>query len=176
MNDTLRIANDSLNIVLSSSTAVAQESSKITANDVAYILCVLAILIVIAAGIYYTLRMILSAIKESRELSLQHEEKMLELNKTMEERKKLLDFCYDMAKKKESDTKDFIKKTTTTVKTNASDAKTSTETEEKSTIVTNTVMDGENAVGNTEKTITLDQIRHECWLIIKKMNNVNDLK
>ena len=210
MNDTLRIANDSLNIVLSSSNAVAQESSEITANDVAYILCILAILIVIAAGIYYTLRMILSAIKKSREMSLQHEERMLELNRTKEERKNLLDFCYEMAKKKESATKDFFKETTitettktstkgtssgketkqttdssTNIKsaenenartTESSNNGTSADKEDTSSCVVNTTTKENKEVEHIDGTITLDQIRQECWLIIKKMNDVNDLK
>lgn len=103
MNDTLRIANDSLNIVLSSSNAVAKESSEITDNDVAYILCILAILIVIAASLYFIVRAILSSFKESRDLSYKHEKEMQELNIIKEERKRLMEFCYDMSQKKESE-------------------------------------------------------------------------
>lgn len=171
MNDTLRIANDSLKVVLSSTNG-AQNSSATTWEDIIYLLCVIVILVVIAEGFYFTVRIILESIERSRENSLKHEEKMHDLNRTKEERKQLLDFCYDMAKKKESETKDFIKKTTTTVKKNTTDAKTSIEKEEKSTLVTNTMMEGENAGGNTEKTITLDQIRHECWQIIKQKNEI----
>lgn len=169
MNDTLRIANDSLKVVLSSASESANNSSVTTTED---IVLTIVVLIVIAAGFYYLVKAVLVFVEKSREKSFRHEEDMHNLNRIKEERKQLLDFCYDMAKKKESETKDFIKKTTTTVKTNTTDAKTSTEKEEKSTLVTNTMMEGENAGGNTEKTITLDQIRHECWQIIKQKNEI----
>lgn len=162
MNDTIQIANDSLKVALS-----VINCDKQSFNDFHLWKCVVSLLIV--AVIVIAITQLIAKI-----CSHIHEKDMLKLNREKEERKQLLDFCYEMAKKKESETKDFIKKTTTTVKTNTTDAKTSTEKEEKSTLVTNTMMEGENAGGNTEKTITLDQIRHECWQIIKHMNKMED--
>lgn len=164
MNDTIQIANDTLSVAISAFNGAKQNINNI---DMWKNVCVLIVVAVIVIAITQLIAKICSQF---------HEKDMLKLNSEKEERKQLLDFCYEMAKKKESETKDFIKKTTTTVKTNTTDAKTTTEKEEKSTLVTNTMMGGENAGGNTENTITLDQILHECWQIIKQKNKIEETK
>lgn len=206
MNDTLRIANDSLKVVLSSANESANNSS-VTTED---IVLTIVVLVVIAAGFYYIVKAVLVSVENSREKSFRHEEEMHNLNRIKEERKQLLDFCYDMAMKKESATKDFVKETTITEmtktstkgtstekddeqsidsstkaksvdndkseNTESSTKGTSTENEEISSSVVNTTTKEYKEAKHEGGTITLDQIRQECWLIIKKMNDINDLK
>lgn len=100
MNDTLRIANDSLKVVLSPMNEAVNNSGETTFEDIAF---TIAVLIVIAASLYLIVRAILSSFKESRELSYKHEKEMLELNINKEERKRLMEFCYNLSQKKESE-------------------------------------------------------------------------
>lgn len=172
MNDILKIANDSLKLVLSSTNETANNSVETTPKNV---VLTIVILIVIATSFYFIVRTILLSIKESRKLSLQHEEKMQELNIIKEERKWLLDFCYDMAKKKESETKDFFEETTITETTKSSTNGKSSEKEETTIREVNTTIKENKEEKHKEETISLDQIRHECWLIIKQMNAIKDL-
>lgn len=198
MNDTIQIANDTLCVAISAFNGAKQNINNI---DMWKNICVLIVVAVIVIAITQLIAKICSQF---------HEKDMLKLNSEKEERKQLLDFCYEMAKKKESATKDYIKETTitettkTTTKgtsaekgeeqttnsstkvksaeneetetTESSNKGTSTENEETSSSVVNTTTKENKEVEHKEGTITLDQIRQECWLIIKKMNDINDLK
>lgn len=106
MNDTLRLANDSLNITLTNVNKVAEATSETTLEDVFYVYGVLFILLVIAVSIYYGVKVVVSSITEIRKASFKHEEEMQKLNRIKEERKDLLKFCYNLAQKKESETKE----------------------------------------------------------------------
>lgn len=90
-------------------------------------LTTIVIFVVVAVTVIIIVRCIIISLANTRLSLYKHEEEMHNLNRVKEERKQLLDFCYDMAKKKESE---------------------------------------------SEKTSPLDQIHHECWLIIKQMNEI----
>lgn len=91
-----------------------------------------------------------------------NEKEMKKLEKENAERQRLLDFCYKLAEKKESETMDFVKKTTT--KTTTKDGEETITKDETVTELTNT--EG----GRIDVTITLDQIRQDCWKIIEKLS------
>lgn len=124
MNDTIQIANDSLKVAISTFNGTKLYIDNIEMWKLLGIFMVVVVVVITIAQIIFKI------------CSQQHEEKMHNLNRIKEERKQLLDFCYDMAKKKESDTKE--------------------DTKEKDLI-------------------SLNQIRHECWLIIKTMNGIRIL-
>lgn len=75
-------------------------------DNMIYNFCILAAFVVVAVCVYNIWKITMSRIEEMRQASITHEEDMLELNRIKEERKRLLDFCYDMAQKKESETKE----------------------------------------------------------------------
>lgn len=83
-----------------------------------------------------------------------HEKEMKKLEKENAERQQLLDFCYKLAEKKESETMDCVKKTTT-----------------KTTTKDETVTEVTNAEGGKiDGTITLNQIRQDCWKIVERLS------
>lgn len=91
-----------------------------------------------------------------------HEKEMKKLEKENAERQRLLDFCYKLAEKKESETMDCVKKTTT--KTTTKDGVGTITKDETVTEVTNA--EG----GKIDGTTTLNQIRQDCWKIIDKLS------
>lgn len=175
MNDTIQIANDTLKVAMKMIDSANQNPISPEMWDS---LCVMGIFVVIAATIAYSVRTISSTIENSRAKSLNHEKDMHNLNKIKEERKELLKFCYDMAKKKESETREAEKEPQKDIQKlvhdkvyktlgsalNVSDNNPPKGDEGKNTEVSS----------NSPKIqdITLDQIRQECWLIIKQLNGI----
>lgn len=173
MNDTLRIVTDSINVVLSHGKGTTDTQSL-------HEYCVLSGIIVAALAVCVIVWQICKFLGTARKTKLDHERDMLIVHRIKEERKQLLDFCYKMAEKKESDTRETAKhpdkdiqkllhdkvydKLETTF--SKSDRNPSTNGDEgNNTEVTSNVKD--------PNYITLDQIRQDCWKIINDLKNDN---
>lgn len=173
MHDTLRIVNDSINVAL-----LYGKETPGTSNT--HELCMAGVMGFSVLVVCIIVCQICKSIETSRQNKLNHEVDMLKLNSIKEERKQLLEFCYKMALKKESDTRESVKQPEKNIPKlvhdkayDRLDAAFCREDKGKSTEGVTSQNPGITPKNKDSEYISLDQIRQECWTIIKEFKEKN---